>query len=102
MRKFIFIIFIIVGTSAGVLAAYDETQGLVLVLGSIGAVVGTAIGGAITGVGSSGRRSHVSEQDTFTDMCEQRSENFWLDRGRLTDAPGLPCADDLDPHSFEP
>lgn len=102
MRKFIFTFFIIAGVSAGVLAAQNESLGLAVVLGTIGAVTGVAIGAAISGLGKSRRRSYVADHDAFLEMSDERSRNFWLDRGRLSDAPGLPHADDLDPHSLEP
>ena len=102
MRKFIFIFLVLAGAAAGVLAAQNESSGLAFVLGSIGAVVGAAIGGAVTGAGSHRRESSVGDQDAFLEMSNDQSRHFWLDRGRLSDAPGLPHADDLDPHSLEP
>lgn len=102
MRKFAFFLLVFTGAGAGVLAAQNEDSGLAFVLGSIGAVVGAAIGGAVTGVGSHRRGPSVGDQDAYLEMSDDRSRHFWLDHGRLSDAPGLPHADDLDPHSFEP
>jgi hypothetical protein len=47
MRKALFVIFILLGSSVGVFAALNESTGLKIVLGSIGAVAGVAIGGAL-------------------------------------------------------
>lgn len=104
MRKTIFVLFILLGSSVGVFAALNESIGFKIVQGSIGAVVAAAVGGAFAGIGR--RRSRSSAQFNETDglaaIQEERVRNYWLDRGRLTAAPGLPHPDDNDPHSHEP
>lgn len=104
MLKTIFVIFILLGSAAGVFAARSESTGLKIVQGSIGAVVGAAIGGALAGIGRRRSRSHAQFNETGGLMAVQDEQvrNHWLDRGRLTAAPGLPYPDDNDPHSHEP
>jgi hypothetical protein len=104
MRKTFFIISILLGSAVGVFAALNESVGLKIVLGSIGAVAGTAIGGALTGIGGRRSRSHAqfNETDELAAAQDEKARNYWLDRGRLTSSPGLPHPDDNDPHSHEP
>ena len=104
MRKALFDIFILLGSSVGVFAALSESIGLKILLGSIGAVAGAAIGGALAGVGCRRGRSHAqfNETDELAAVQDQQARNYWLDRGRLTSSPGLPHPDDNDPHSHEP
>ncbi len=47
MRKTLFVIFILLGSAVGVFAALNESVGLKILLGNIGAVAGAAIGGAL-------------------------------------------------------
>jgi len=103
MRKTIFFIFILLGSAVGVLVAINESAGLKIVLGSIGAVAGVAIGGSLAGIGLRRRRSHVqfNETDGLMAVQDEQARNHWLDRGRLTAAPGLPHPDDNDPYSHE-
>ena len=54
MRKTIFVLFILLGSAVGVFAALNESVGLKILLGSIGAVAGAAIGGALAGIGRRG------------------------------------------------
>ena len=104
MRIAVFVLFLLLGSIAGALAALNDNTGLKFVLGSIGAVAGAAIGGALAGIGR--RRGRInaqfSEIDERTTVQKARARNYWLDRGRLTGAPGLPHANDSDPHSHEP
>lgn len=104
MRKTIFVLFILLGSSVGVFAALNESIGFKIVQGSIGAVVGAAVGGAFAGIGRRRCRSHVqfNEADGLDAVQDEQARNYWLDRGRLTAAPGLPHPDDIDPHSHEP
>ncbi|HQX07863.1 MAG TPA: hypothetical protein PKZ19_13825 [Zoogloea sp.] len=51
MRKTLFVIFILLGSAVGVFAALNESVGLKILLGNIGAVAGAAIGGALSGIG---------------------------------------------------
>lgn len=104
MRKTLFVIFILLGSAVGVFAALNESTGFKIVQGSIGAVVGAAVGGAFAGIGR--RRSRSSAQFNETDgldaIQDEQARNYWLDRGRLTSSTGLPHSDDNDSHSHEP
>lgn len=102
MRKAIFIGFIVLGATIGVAAGLGEDIGLKLLFGCIGAIAGTAIGGALAGIGSRQRESEEADVQGLSDSQNARRKNYWLDRGRLTPSPGLPHPDDLDPHSRDP
>ena len=104
MRKSVLVFFILLGSVVGVFAVLNETTGLKIVLGSVGAVAGVAVGGAFAGIG---RRRHppmvkFDDADGFTAVQDDQSRNYWLDHGRLTASPGLPHPDDNDPQSYEP
>ncbi|WP_157979386.1 hypothetical protein [Rhodoferax ferrireducens] len=101
MCKSVFVFFILLGAALGMFVALNESIGLKIVLGSIGAVVGTAVGGSLAGIGRRRHRPMVHFDDTngFTTEQENQIRNYWLDRGRLTASPGLPHPDDNDPHS---
>lgn len=101
MRKSVFVFFILLGAALGMFVALNESIGLKIVLGGIGAVAGTAVGGALAGIGRRRHRPMVHFDDTigFTTEQENQVHNYWLDRGQLTAAPGLPHPDDNDPHS---
>ena len=104
MRKTIFVIFILLGSAAGVFFALNESKGLKMIQGCIGAVVGAAVGGALAGISRRRSRSNAqfNETDGLAAIQEEQARNYWLDRGRLTASPGLPHPDDNDPHSHEP
>lgn len=104
MHKTIFVIFILLGSAVGVFVALNESVGLKILLGSIGAVAGTAVGGAIVGIGRrrSRPRAQCNETDGLVAVQDEQARNYWLDQGRLTAAPGLSHPDDNDPHSHEP
>lgn len=103
MRKALFVIFILLGSAVGVFFALNESNGLKIVLGGIGAVSGAAVGGAFAGIGRRRHRpmDHFDDTNGFTAGQEHQIRNYWLDRGRLTAAPGLPHPDDNDPHGHE-
>lgn len=104
MRKTVFILFILLGSVVGAFVALNESIGLKIVLGSIGAVAGAAIGGALAGIGRRHHRALPRFEETGGLAAAQHEQvcNYWLDRGRLTSSPGLPHPDDNDPHSHEP
>ena len=104
MRKTVFLFFILLGVAVGVFGALNESVGLKIIFGGIGAVAGTAVGGALSGVGRKRHRPmfHFEDADGFAEQQDEQMRNYWLDRGRLTASPGLPHSDDNDPDSFEP
>ena len=104
MRKTVLVLFILLGSAVGAFVAVNETVGLKIVLGSIGAVSGAAFSGAFAGIGQRRHRPMVKcdEADGLTAAHDEQAHNYWLDRGRLTASPGLPHPDDNDPHSHEP
>jgi hypothetical protein len=102
MRKTIFIGFIVLGAAIGGATGLGESIGLKLLFGCIGAIAGTAIGGALAGIGRRQQESEEAEVQGLTDSQNVRRKNYWLDRGRLTSSPGLPHPDDVDPHSRGP
>lgn len=104
MRKTVFLFFVLLGAAAGVFGVLYESVGLKIVLGSIGAVAGTAVGGALSGIARRRHRPTVNfdNADGLADVQKEHIRNYWLDRGRVTASPGLPHPDDNDPHSHEP
>lgn len=104
MRKAIFIGFVVLGAAFGVVAALDEGWGLRTVFACVGGVAGAAVGGALSGRGrrQRGPRTHDEDRGGLKAVQDQQASNYWLDRGRPTASPGLPHADDMDPHSREP
>lgn len=103
MRLAIFIGFIVLGAAMGVFAALQEDVGLKVVFTCVGSVVGAAVGGALTRIGHQhGRSIRDDMTDGLVAVQDGQARNYWLDRGRPTASPGLPHADDSDPHSREP
>jgi hypothetical protein len=103
MRKLIFIGFIVLGAAMGMFAAFEEGGGLKVVFACVGAIVGAAVGGALTKVGRHRGRSTIQDDGTdgLVAVQDEQARNYWLDRGRATASPGLPHAEDSDPHSRE-
>lgn len=54
MRKAVFIVFIALGAAVGLLATLDNGWGLSLTMAAFGALIGSAIGGALSRIGKSG------------------------------------------------
>lgn len=104
MRKAIVMGFIFLGAAAGTVAALGEGWGLKVVFACVGGVAGAAVGGAVSGVGRRQDRPSTNDENMggLKGVQDQQASNYWLDRGRPTASPGLPHADDTDPHSREP
>ena len=81
MRKSVFIFFILLGSATGVFAALEESPGQILVLGSIGAIAGAVIGGALSGLSRQHRRSMTDFEmkDGLTLVQDEQAHNYWLD-----------------------
>ena len=101
MRKLILIFFVLLGAAIGLLASTNGGIGLRIVMACVGALFGTAIGGALSR--RSRQASGAPVGDDGSAGCDnpdnQRMNNYWLDRGRPTAAPGLPHPEDADPFS---
>ena len=104
MRKIIFAGFIVFGAAMGMFAALGDGAGLKLVFACVGSVAGAAVGGALSRIGLRPGRSTIHDDGTagLVAVQDEQARNYWLDRGRPTPSPGLPHADDSDPHSREP
>ncbi len=83
---------------------YEARQVDARKMASIGAVVGAAICGSMAAICWPVHRSALRSDidDGLADLGDEKIQNCWLDRGRLTTAPGLPHPDDTDPRSHEP
>lgn len=100
MRTFILIGFVVLGAALGLFSAMNESFGVRIVMATIGALVGVAIGGALSRVGR--RALDASPMADLTETTEDGVSNYWLDHGRLTAAPGLPDPDETDQISLKP
>ena len=101
MRKLILIFFILLGAAIGLLASMNGGIALRIVMACVGALFGTAIGGALSRRGRQTSVAPVGDDglDGHDSPDNQRMSNYWLDRGRPTAAPGLPHPEDADPFS---
>jgi hypothetical protein len=102
MRQTIFIGFVLLGAALGLLSAKNESFGVQIVMATVGAVAGVAIGGALSRIGRRRRAKNVSPMADSAETTEDRVSNYWLDHGRLTAAPGLPDPDETDQISLKP
>lgn len=83
MRKLIFIGIVAIGALGGLLSAADDDWPTRMVMVAVGALFGTAIGGAVTRVGHS-KKSLRWRHDPIPGMgvtSEDLAANFWRDRG---------------------
>jgi hypothetical protein len=103
MRKIVFLVFIAGGTAAGLIAALTDDWGLRIVMMTIGAIAGGAIGGAVSRIVSDGRATPDVGRDVLPGLGttgDDLVDNYWRDKGRtqLTSA--------LEPehgrHQFDP
>ncbi|MDZ7855950.1 hypothetical protein [Sphaerotilus sp.] len=102
MRKLIFISFIVLGAAVGLFSALHDDWGVKAVMMTIGAVVGTVLGGALTGMGRRSRaRRSVEPEDAFDGTpLEELDRNYWRDKGH---PPFMkPSNAELDHHMFDP
>ena len=91
MRKLALFVGIILGAVFGLLISLTDGIGLKIVMMSIGAVAGAAIGGAIARIGN--RRlplEDVEESYGLGTSPEDRGRNFWRDKGKLVPFSGPP------------
>ena len=103
MRKAIFFGFIAAGTAVGLIAALNGDWGLRLVMMTIGAVIGAAIGGAVTRVGKRPTiRGPAGLDESYGQgtSAEDRDRNYWRDKGH---PPFMkPPRGEPDRHMFDP
>lgn len=103
MKKSAIFVCVALGAGIGLFATISEELGLKLVMMSIGAISGAAIGGAIARFGDTKGASLKRETDAFIGLGvepEDLMHNYWRDKGRL------PLTDPLEPergdHMFDP
>jgi len=103
MRKLIFIGFIVLGALVGLFSAARNDWGTRLVMMAVGALVGTAIGGGLTRIGSKPLPKESSCLDQTHGEGTPEDElvrNYWRDRGH---PPFMkPPEVDPDKHMFDP
>lgn len=102
MRKVIFIGFILLGAALGLFSAMNQSFGVRIVMATMGAVAGAAVGGALSRAGRRRRALDDSPMAASSEATEDRVSNYWLDHGRLTAAPGLPDPNETDQISLKP
>jgi len=102
MRRAIFIGLIVLGATVGLSSALDGDWGLRIVMTLFGALVGTAIGGALSRIGS-GRRSIRFVERAIPGLgtsSEDLAANYWRDKGH---PPFMkPSSAEPDRHMFDP
>jgi hypothetical protein len=82
---------LVLGTGIGLLASLTDGIGLKIVMMSIGAVAGAAIGGAIARIGS--RQPPLEDVDESYGLGtspDDRVRNFWRDKGKVVPFSGPP------------
>lgn len=90
MRKAIFTFFLLLGIGSGLMSAWDDGLGLSIVMMSVGALFGGAIGGGLSQIGS-GRRHlplrALEEREPIPGGLGTSSRdlaaNFWRDEGHM-------------------
>lgn len=92
MRKGTLVVGLILGACVGLLTSLSEGMGLQLVMMSIGAVAGVAVGGAISHIGKRASKAPISHDSIpgvgFSSQDQMR--NYWLDKGEIYPMPGHP------------
>jgi hypothetical protein len=91
MRKVALSAGLVLGAGIGLLASLTDSIGLKIVMMSIGAVAGAAIGGAIARIGS--RRPPLEDLDVSYGLGtspDDRVRNFWRDKGKVVPFSGAP------------
>ena len=85
MKKFPLIIGMVIGAFVGLLTSMPDGLGLKVVMMSIGAVAGIAIGGAFCKTGKNSRRVMREVDDSYGQgtSAEDRVRNFWRDKGKV-------------------
>ena len=80
---------LVFGAVLGVLSALTDGLGLKIVMTSIGAVAGAAIGGALL----TKRKRQPPRPDLISEAgfsAEEHARNYWRDKGEIYPMPGHP------------
>lgn len=89
MRKLLLLIGMILGAAVGLFASLTGGIGVKIVMMSIGAVAGAAIGGALSRVGKrSVLRHDANVESTFP--AHDPALTYWRDKGEIYPMPGHP------------
>ncbi len=103
MRKAVFLTLVVIGAAVGLVSATGDAWGVKIVMLTVGAVAGAAIGGGVSGIAASGRKRLSREANVAAGLGMQPDDmmdNYWRDKGR----PPLVSA--LEPehgrHQFDP
>lgn len=96
MRKVALFVGLVLGAGVGLLTSLTDGIGLKIVMMSIGALAGAAIGGALSKIGRRGQLSAAAEAIPGLGFSpEDRMRRYWVEKGKLTSAPGIPEQDDV-------
>lgn len=96
MRKVALFVGLVLGAGVGLLTSLTDGIGLKIVMMSIGALAGAAIGGALSKIGRRGQLSATAEDIPGLGFSpEDRMRRYWVEKGKLTSAPGIPEQDDV-------
>ena len=103
MRKAVFLTLVVIGAAVGLVSATGDDWGVKIVMLTVGAIAGAAIGGAVSGIAANGRKRLSREVEVAPGLGMQPDDlmdNYWRDKGR----PPLVSA--LEPehgrHQFDP
>ncbi|WP_418319578.1 hypothetical protein [Piscinibacter sakaiensis] len=90
LRKAIFVFFLLIGVGCGLLATRDDDWGMRIVMMAIGAMAGSAIGGALSQIGKPLRRLPLATDEeagpfpaSLGTSSRDRAANFWRDEGHM-------------------
>lgn len=89
MRRAAFLAAVALGAFVGLLTSLTDGIGLKIVMMSIGAVVGAAIGGAFSRIG----RRQPLRRDAIPGVGfspDEHVRNYWRDKGEIYPMPGHP------------
>ena len=102
MRKLIFISFIVLGAAVGLFSSLHDDLSVKIVMMTIGALVGTVLGGALTSIGTQAPAQRRVEPEDAIDgtPLDELDRNYWRDKGH---PPFMkPPNAEPDHHMFDP
>ena len=85
MRKAVFLTLVVIGAAVGLVSATGDDWGVKIVMLTVGAIAGAAIGGAVSGIAANGRKRLSREVEVATGLGMQPDDlmdNYWRDKGR--------------------